>query len=227
MYTRKLPPKLGSLQRWVRECDATVSASGETRDSDAMKCLDLILRIANTVSVVESKSSGNDMIRRKPTWSARDAIQGEIPIWEKMQGGSLFGESSCALTVSDRPESPPPTPYPNFRPVQHTPGHLRKPPNVYDSTVYGSSPNAITLSKDRKSSSRIDVPGLPGAFMVMDVFTPEECLQIAQAADAIGFEKDEAAGGSATQKASVSPVSDCQVSILTASPRFWLETLFG
>ena len=39
--------------------------------------------------------------------------------------------------------------------------------------------------------------------MVMDVFTPEECLQIAQAAEAIGFEKDEAAGGSAIQKASV------------------------
>lgn len=40
--------------------------------------------------------------------------------------------------------------------------------------------------------------------MVMDVFTPEECLQIVQAAEAIGFEKDEAAGGSATAKASVS-----------------------
>jgi hypothetical protein len=41
--------------------------------------------------------------------------------------------------------------------------------------------------------------------MVLDVFTPEECLQIAQAAEAIGFEKDEAAGGSATAKASVRP----------------------
>jgi hypothetical protein len=39
--------------------------------------------------------------------------------------------------------------------------------------------------------------------MVLDVFTPEECLQIVQAAEAIGFEKDEAAGGSATTKASV------------------------
>ena len=111
--------------------------------------------------------------------------------------------SSASPSPAKSPDTPPPTPYPNFRPVQHTPGHLRKPPNVYDSTVYGSSPNAITLSTDRKPPSRVDVPGLPGAFMVMDVFTPEECLQIAQAAEAIGFEKDEAAGGSATQKASV------------------------
>jgi hypothetical protein len=40
--------------------------------------------------------------------------------------------------------------------------------------------------------------------MVLDVFTPEECLQIVQAAEAIGFEKDEAVQGSATQKTSVS-----------------------
>ena len=50
----------------------------------------------------------------------------------------------------------------------------------------------------------MDVPGVPGAFMVLDVFTPEECMQIAQAGVAVGFEKEEAAGGSATAKASVS-----------------------
>lgn len=92
MYTRKLPPKLGSLQRWVRECDATVSASGEDRDSDAMKCLDLILRIANPSSI-KSATSGNELIRRKATWSARDAVPGEIDVWGKMKRGDLFGGS--------------------------------------------------------------------------------------------------------------------------------------
>lgn len=61
------------------------------------------------------------------------------------------------------------------------------------------------MAERPRGSERVDVPGLPGAFMVLDVFTPEECLQIVLAAEAIGFEKDEAAGGSATQKASVSP----------------------
>jgi hypothetical protein len=77
---------------------------------------------------------------------------------------------------------------------------------MYDSTVYGSSNNAIQLtptSARPRQPSRVDVPGLPGAFMVLDVFTPEECLQIVQAAEAIGFEQDKAAGGSATSKASV------------------------
>jgi hypothetical protein len=50
------------------------------------------------------------------------------------------------------------------------------------------------------------VPGVPGAFLVLDVFTPEECLQIVRAAEAIGFEKDQAAEGSALQKTSVSRV---------------------
>lgn len=108
------------------------------------------------------------------------------------------------LEASLTSDAPPASPYPNFQAVQHTPGHLRKPPNVYDSTVYASSPNTIQLSTDRRAPTRIDVPDLPGAFLVMDVFTPDECLQMVRAAEAIGFEKDEAAGGSATQKASVS-----------------------
>jgi hypothetical protein len=124
-------------------------------------------------------------------------------------------------------DTKPTLPYLNFRAVQHTPGHLRKPPNVYDSTVYGSSPGAIRLTPSQRprASSRVDVPGLPGAFMVMDVFTPEECLQIAQAAEAIGFEKDEAAGGSATAKASVCHCQPPWTKNLTA--RSSLGTLFG
>jgi hypothetical protein len=50
----------------------------------------------------------------------------------------------------------------------------------------------------------MDVPGVPGAFIVLDVFTPEECLKIVRAAEGVGFERDEAAGGSALNKISVS-----------------------
>ncbi|ORY30191.1 hypothetical protein BCR39DRAFT_529889 [Naematelia encephala] len=196
MYTRRLPPKLGALQRWVRECDATSSADGEIRDPDAMKCLDLILRIANTTSQ-DPRSIGNidggSIITRNPVWVARPPIDGEINIWERMQRGSLF-------------DAPPPKPYPNFKAVHHVPAHLRRPRNLYPSTVWGSSPDAIRLTPTPsrpRSPSRIDVPGVPGAFMVLDVFTPEECLQIVQAAEAIGLEKDEAAEGSAKMKTSI------------------------
>ena len=104
-------------------------------------------------------------------------------------------------------DTPPTKPYPGFKAVQHLLGHLRKPPNLYDSTVYASSAGAIRLlasSERPRSPTKVDVPGVPGAFLILDVFTPEECLQIVQAAEAIGFEKDEAVQGSATQKTSVS-----------------------
>jgi hypothetical protein len=94
MYTRQLPPKLGSLQRWVRDCDATVSADGSVRDPDAMKCLDLILRIANPAPIAGPSRGGvkgNELIRRKPIWEARGAVDGEIAIWERIQKGALFG----------------------------------------------------------------------------------------------------------------------------------------
>jgi hypothetical protein len=97
-------------------------------------------------------------------------------------------------------------PNPNFFPVHHTPANQRKPPNLYDSTVYASSPSSIPLHphpRPRQPTKR-DVPGVPGAFMILDVFTPEECLEIVRAAEGVGFEKDEAAGGSALEKNSVS-----------------------
>lgn len=59
-----------------------------------MKCLDLILRIANPASVAgpsRGDVKGNELIRRKPIWEARGAVEGEIPIWERIQKGTLFG----------------------------------------------------------------------------------------------------------------------------------------
>jgi hypothetical protein len=107
MYTRKLPPKLGSLQRWVRDCDATVSADGTVRDPDAMKCLDLILRIANPASIAgpsrpDAGVRGNELIRRKAIWQAREETSDEIAIWERMQEGTLFGESFSYIRPCSR-----------------------------------------------------------------------------------------------------------------------------
>ncbi|WVF68529.1 hypothetical protein IAT40_003297 [Kwoniella sp. CBS 6097] len=216
MYERRLPPKLGALQRWVRECDATSAADGSPGDPEAMRCLDMILRIANMSTDkgvaggqkvlgtsgkteldpamdAKGKGKGKEVIRKMEVFSAREPVEGEIRIWEMMQKGKLF-------------DTPPPTPYPNFRPVHHVSAADRKPPNLYDSTVYASSPSAISLTptpERKKQPTKVDVPGVPGAFVVLDVFTPEECLQIVRAAEAIGFEKDEAASGSAVMKNSI------------------------
>lgn len=97
MYTRRLAPKLGALQRWVRECDATSAADGSPGDPEALKCLDLILRIANMTNANEQAQSApakssSSVIHHKKPWVARGPIEGEIAIWERMQKGTLFGE---------------------------------------------------------------------------------------------------------------------------------------
>lgn len=134
MYTRRIPPKLGALQRWVRECDAT-----SAEDVEAMKCLDMILRIASTASTT---TSGDDdernqggVVRGKGIWKAREGVQGEIGIWEMMQDGRIsgvpgyltthsrdltglnrsFNTSSVTFGLQDRQPHPRPPPSPTKR----------------------------------------------------------------------------------------------------------------
>lgn len=160
----------------------------------------MMLRIVGT-----PVAHGGEIVKRANVWEGRGAVDGEIPIWELIQKDALFGAFHVRawLTVLGDASS---TPNAAFKKVHHLKGPERRPPNIYDSTVYASSPSAIALTPplDRKPASRVDVPGVPGAFLVLDVFTPQECLQIVQAAYSIGFERDEAAGGSAAQKNSVS-----------------------
>lgn len=200
MYTRRLPPKLGALQRWVRECDATSAPDGSPGDPEALRCLDMILRIANhTPGVVPAGESlvARDHVHKSRVWRAREPLGiegGEIPIWERMTSGTLLPPDTIGKGS-----------HPGFRVVNHIKGADRRPPNLYDSTVYHSEPGTIKLTSPeaRRAPSKLDVPGVPGAFIVLDVFTPEECLQIVQAASAIGFEKDQAAEGSAMLKTSI------------------------
>ncbi|KAG8859085.1 hypothetical protein FRB96_004655 [Tulasnella sp. 330] len=196
MHARRIPPKLGALQRWVRECDATSREDGTPGDPDALRCLDMMLRIAGVTAGSESVTERNEaIVSRKAVWKAREDVEGEIKIWELIQKKQLFDPSHYSSPKE-----------PLFRSVHHLPGHLRRPPNLYASTVYGSSPSAISLTPEerrRRLPSKKDVPGVPGAFLVLDVFTPEECLQIVQAAVNIGFERDEAAAGSAKLKTSI------------------------
>lgn len=100
-------------------------------------------------------------------------------------------------------DTPPTLPYPGFRPVHHVRAKDRRPPNLYDSTVYASLPGTITHPLSPPTPSKLPVPDVPGAFLILDVFSPEECLQIVRAASAIGFEADEAAEGSAKTKTSI------------------------
>jgi hypothetical protein len=57
----------------------------------------------------------------------------------------------------------------------------RKPPNLYDLRIHTSAPDAIPLDPLHASARRIEVPFVPGAFLIADLFTADECLAIIQA----------------------------------------------
>lgn len=85
-----------------------------------------------------------------------------------------------------------------------TPGAERRPPNVYSSTIYysPSDPFQLALSPP-PPTARLDHPSVPGLFLLTDVLTHSEARKMVQATEAVGFEPDQPAGGSAVDMISV------------------------
>lgn len=108
MHVRRLTPKLGAIQRWVRECDATSAPDGSPGDPVAFRCLDMILRIANlssgSASAGPSRLGGTEsvisaQVRQTEVFRAREPAEGEIAIWKRMQNSTLFGEPPLCFDV--------------------------------------------------------------------------------------------------------------------------------
>jgi len=93
-----------------------------------------------------------------------------------------------------------------LKPLHTTLGPDRRPPNKHPAVVYYSPPNTFPLlpPADRtRQPQRFDVSGVPGAFIINDVFEPSECQALIDAAEAVGMLPDEPTAGSAAQLASV------------------------
>jgi hypothetical protein len=124
LYVNKTPTKLGSLQRWVRDCDATsrpgrVLTPEEAEERDVvLRCLDMVLRVCGEDDKGKGKGKerleefedGQDegsVIRRMKVWSVRQEIekardkegqpgslQEEKSLWDLIQKG-FEGELAC------------------------------------------------------------------------------------------------------------------------------------
>lgn len=73
---RGVRPKLGALQRWVRECDAASRADGSFGDVEVLKVLDAILRATSGVQVDISevgKGKGDGVVKRMDDFVLREA----------------------------------------------------------------------------------------------------------------------------------------------------------
>ncbi|PPQ65025.1 hypothetical protein CVT24_008173 [Panaeolus cyanescens] len=200
MSLRGQMPKLGALQRWVRECDAVLSPGMKPEDRDMVwQVLDMILRTTQPELIADDGAS---------------SASPSSPDSPKVQGRLRWFPPFNALPLSDRQSNP--THYnldevvanavSVLKPLDTTPGSQRRPPNKHPCVIYYSPPNTFPLlpvSQLISPPKRYDVPGVPGAFVITSALDPRESAALVMAAEKIGLLPDEPVGGSATQKESV------------------------
>lgn len=105
LYVNKTPTKLGSLQRWVRDCDATsrpgkVLSEEEVEDRlVVLQCLDMVLRVCGgeqarldhkvLVPWINESQDDTRAIQSMKVWNARknSGIQEPLPMWDLIQNG--------------------------------------------------------------------------------------------------------------------------------------------
>lgn len=233
LYVTKTPTKLGSLQRWVRDCDATARPgemlSPEDKEERRMvlRCLDMVLRVCDTsekkITSLKGKekaveweeaeddgeedekeeSYGEGIIRRMKVWDVRKQLesnpnpshilQPSLPLWSLIQSG--YDSTST-----------PKKSHPSFYPIQTTPGPLRRPPNLYPSTVHASLPSSpIPFPPTSSPIFSLTHPAIPTCSMILNVLPPTTCESIISICnDHLTWEPDQASSGSsAADKSSV------------------------
>lgn len=201
MRIRRKPPKLGALQRWVRDCDAISGVYVPPSKQDAhdtsgqdlgirrelMLVLDAILRVAaldkkvpqqeETSSVIVDDAQ-DPCVLRKPTWDARPEDRPRQTIYRDVLAGTISTEPE-AVTVREK-----------FRIIDETPGPLRKPPNAHPALLYLSDDNVINLSPEHTSGPVLEHPKISAMHMLSDILSADECRRIVGACEAVGFSPD-------------------------------------
>jgi hypothetical protein len=96
MRLRGQRPKLGALQRWVRECDAASRKDGEV----VWEVLEAILRTTEEDGFVRQgapRRSRGEVVSRQEDWVTRQATG--MDLWQELQEGSLISGSISGLVA--------------------------------------------------------------------------------------------------------------------------------
>lgn len=201
--------KLGTLQRWVREVDAAAASNLDVSISaEVFKTLDAILRatapihpvpharntaqvssdsiVSSTDGLKEGEESG--VVTFTPT-IAFSRPSGER-LYDEVLNGSIF-EGVDIESVRQ-----------NAKVVEITPAAERKPPNQYDATIF-TTIEPLVSSDAPTNAVRHDIDSVPGAFVIQNLLSVEECKAIIRQGEAVTFSPDCAVSGSAIQQASI------------------------
>jgi hypothetical protein len=188
MLIREQVPKLGALQRWVRECDAVLTPDmSQEEENRVWEVLNAILRTTHPELVSRSNNAEEGFLKpgTRLWWYPPFTVE---PSTTPQESGSSASPDAIAVAS---------TAIPLLRPLQTTPGPDRRPPNKHPAVIYHSPPNTFPLSLARtRSPTRHDVPGVPCAFIINDALEAPECDALVHAAEGVGLIPDEPIGGS-------------------------------
>lgn len=208
-------PKLGTLQRWVRDCDV-INIKNNTKISNSMinlnntedSCLNTYLLLLHAVLqlIHIKKGCDNTNIEQSNNQSVDFRIQKLANKMKTLSHKELL-EVKAVLSIQPLFSVGPVIQRPyhsiseishllpiDFKQrvsvVSHVPGCDRRPPSKQDLNVYSFSSNSIPLPALATRAHRHDVPNVPGAFIMTGVLSQVECGQFIAAAEAIGFVPD-------------------------------------
>ncbi|CAO3657979.1 unnamed protein product [Umbelopsis vinacea] len=192
MRARGQVPKLGALQRWVRDCDAASLRDGSHADPQIFRVLDSILRTADP-ALVCSPTADYHPVRQNGSWSPFPRASPLEMVYDNIKAGKLFTEEQAEQYRS------------SFRVVCQEKGPERRTPNEHDFILYSSIPGTIKTSAPNSHPlvERMDVPQVPGAFLLKNVLSAAECDQVLSASEAIGYTPDVPIVGAASESVSV------------------------
>lgn len=199
MAIREHVPKLGALQRWVRECDAVLTPkTSQEEENRVWQVLDAILRTTQPEMIAQagtpSDVCGKLEQGKRLRWYPPFTVDPGMPADSVQRTTTLDSTdiSTAAVAV--------------LQPLQTTPGPERRPPNKHPAVIWFSPPNTFPLlptAERTRQPTRHDLPGVPGAFIINDALEAAECESLVKAAEAVGLIPDEPVAGSAAQLSSV------------------------
>ena len=102
MRTRGQVPKLGALQRWVRDCDAASAKNGVYAQGDpvVLRVLDSMLRTVDpTMIPTKADEEEEHPVRKHPMWAAFPRIEDSVQKYEAVLAKELFSKLVLCSTV--------------------------------------------------------------------------------------------------------------------------------
>jgi hypothetical protein len=212
----KVVPKLGTLQRWVRECDGVfTSDKAHTEESQgAMKCLDAILRAADPASIGSISTSASkltDTAAAAPLVLPEKRNACNLPVVEKKEISSMLTEytpwdpltvthfdhcknnNNSSSSSSSSSSLMKETINQVFTAAIIAPEN-RRPQNWFPLRIWSTSRCPFPALSPRTLAPALPCPFVRETCLLPGLLSPEECRQIVRFGEHLGFDPDSPVG---------------------------------